>query len=77
MMDEMLNSHYYLQLYIYTLALHVHLTRYMPDYDFDRHIGGSIYIFMRGVEKTGENGIFFHQPKREIIEKMAETAVRQ
>lgn len=77
MMDEMLNSHYYLQLYIYTLALHMHLTRYMPDYDFDRHIGGGIYIFMRGVEKTGENGIFFHQPKREIIEKMAETAVRQ
>lgn len=77
MLDEMLNSHYYLQLYIYTLALHVHLTRYMPDYDFDRHIGGGIYIFMRGVEKTGENGIFFHKPKRKIIEKMAETAVKQ
>ncbi len=77
MLDEMLNSHYYLQLYIYTLALHVHLMRYMPDYDFDKHIGGGIYIFMRGVEQTGENGIFFHQPKREIIEKMAKTAVKQ
>ena len=75
MFDEMLNSHYYLQLYIYTLALHVHLTRYLPDYDFDRHIGGGIYVFMRGVEQSGDNGIFLHKPKREIIEKMAKTAV--
>jgi len=70
MLDEMLNSHYYLQLYIYTLALHMHLKSNMPDYDFDTHMGGGLYIFMRGVEKIGDNGIYFHRPKVGIIEKM-------
>lgn len=70
MHGEMLGSHYYLQLYIYTLALHLHLKKQLPGYSYDKHFGGGLYIFMRGVNAVGAEGVYTHRPKREIIEDM-------
>lgn len=74
---EMGLHHYYLQYHLYTLALHRWLKTRLPDYDYDRHIGGSYYLFVRGM--TGADtpvidgyarGVFFDRPPRAVIEAM-------
>lgn len=70
MHEEMMKSHYYLQLYFYTLALHMHLRNTLPGYSYGTHMGGGIYVFMRGVENSGENGIYTHRPPESVITEM-------
>ncbi|MGE4318714.1 MAG: exodeoxyribonuclease V subunit beta [Deferribacterales bacterium] len=70
MHDEMMKSHYYLQLYFYTLALHMHLKNTLPGYSYEQHMGGGIYVFMRGVESGGKNGVYAHRPPERIITEM-------
>jgi exodeoxyribonuclease V beta subunit len=42
---------YHLQALLYTLALHRLLrARLGPAYDYDRHVGGHLYLFLRGME---------------------------
>lgn len=74
---EMLGSHYYLQLYIYALALHMHLKNRLPDYDYEKHFGGGLYIFMRGVNSAGMEGIYSHRPKHDIISAMEHLVNKQ
>jgi exodeoxyribonuclease V beta subunit len=40
---------YHLQALLYALALHRHLRQRLPDYRFERHFGGALYLFVRGV----------------------------
>ncbi len=69
MAAAMLDHRYDLQYVIYTLALHRLLTARMADYDYDRHVGGAVYLFLRGVDGTG-NGVYAHRPPRELIERL-------
>ena len=55
---------YDLQLALYLLALHRHLRARLPDYDYDRHVGGAVYWFMRGAACHVE------RPPRALIEAM-------
>ncbi|MFN3985848.1 MAG: exodeoxyribonuclease V subunit beta [Rhodocyclaceae bacterium] len=47
--DAMHAHAYHLQHLIYTVALHRHLRRGLPGYDFKQHFGGVLYLFVRGV----------------------------
>ncbi|MCE5233854.1 MAG: PD-(D/E)XK nuclease family protein, partial [Xanthomonadaceae bacterium] len=58
---------YDLQYLLYTLALHRWLGATLPDYDYDRHIGGAYYLFVRGLPA---GGIHAHRPPRALIEAM-------
>ncbi|MDX1458610.1 MAG: 3'-5' exonuclease, partial [Marinobacter sp.] len=60
---------YDLQYAIYMLALHRLLASRLPDYDYDRHIGGAVYLFLRGSQGP-VNGVHFDRPPRELIEAM-------
>ena len=40
---------YQLQALIYALALHRHLQQRLPQYRHERHFGGVLYLFVRGV----------------------------
>jgi exodeoxyribonuclease V beta subunit len=40
---------YQLQALLYALALHRHLQQRVPDYRHERHFGGVLYLFVRGV----------------------------
>lgn len=71
---EMIRSHYYLQLYFYTMALHMYLTAKMDGYDYDTHMGGGIYVFMRGVGADGDEGLYCHRPDKQTIVMMTEAA---
>jgi exodeoxyribonuclease V beta subunit len=46
---EMAHAAYYLQALVYTLALHRHLGQRLPGYRYDEHVGGYLYLFLRGM----------------------------
>lgn len=46
---EMARAGYFLQALVYTLALHRHLRLRLPGYDYDRDVGGYLYLFLRGM----------------------------
>jgi exodeoxyribonuclease V beta subunit len=71
-MAAAMQSHRYdLQYQLYTLALHRYLRHRIPDYDYETHFGGVIYLFLRGVEGSGSSqGIFATRPDVELIAKM-------
>lgn len=46
-------SRYDLQAAIYLLALHRHLRERLPDYQCERHLGGALYLFLRGWDGHG------------------------
>ena len=58
MEEQMLAHHYPLQAHIYLVALHRFLEWRLPNYNPIEHLGGYIYIFLRGVpgaKALGEN----------------------
>lgn len=65
---------YHWQYLLYTVALHRFLSLRLPDYDYDRHMGGALYLFIRGVRPEWGNddgtpsGVFFDRPERSVIE---------
>ena len=44
----MVSHHYPLQAHLYLVALHRYLAWRLPDYDPQRHLGGYVYVFVRG-----------------------------
>jgi exodeoxyribonuclease V beta subunit len=69
MRAEILLARYELQYVLYLFALHRLLKARLPEYDYDRHIGGAIYLFLRGIEAPG-HGLHFERPPRALIEKL-------
>lgn len=54
-MEQAMRAHRYdLQYQLYSLALHRYLRHRLADYDYDRHFGGVIYLFLRGMD--GQEG---------------------
>ncbi|PRB79913.1 exodeoxyribonuclease V subunit beta [Pseudomonas sp. MYb185] len=64
-----LEHRYDLQYVFYLLALHRQLRARLVDYDYDRHVGGALYWFIRGGEASGA-GIWHDRPPRELIESL-------
>jgi exodeoxyribonuclease V beta subunit len=46
---EMATAGYPLQALLYTVALHRHLRTRLRGYDYDAHVGGYLYLFLRGM----------------------------
>ncbi|MDR1661624.1 MAG: exodeoxyribonuclease V subunit beta [Azoarcus sp.] len=66
---------YHLQHLLYTVALHRHLTGALPGYDYDRHFGGALYLFVRGVRpgwriENEQAGVFRHRAAKAVIESL-------
>ncbi len=53
MRDSVLRERYDLQYAIYTLALHRQLRARLPGYDYERHMGGVAYLYLRGIGDAG------------------------
>ncbi|MET0154117.1 MAG: exodeoxyribonuclease V subunit beta [Candidatus Binatia bacterium] len=65
----MASHHYILQYHLYVAMLDRYLRRRRSHYDYDRHFGGVLYVFLRGVvpRGDGETGVYFdHPPARRI-----------
>ncbi len=70
---------YDLQYLLYLLALHRHLKSRLPDYDYDTHMGGAWYLFLRAMTpETGPRyGVFFDRPPRDLIERLDQDVIGQ
>jgi exodeoxyribonuclease V beta subunit len=67
--NAILEKRYEVQYVLYTLALHRLLTSRLPDYDYDQHMGGCIYVFLRGIEDAGA-GVHVQRPSKALIEAL-------
>ena len=67
--NAILDKRYDLQYVLYLLALHRLLKARLPDYDYDRHIGGAVYLFLRGIDSS-TGGAFTDKPSRVLIEQL-------
>ena len=69
MQAAVLAHRYELQYLFYLLALHRLLKVRLPDYDYDRHVGGALYLFLRG-NGAPSRGVFAARPNRAVIEAL-------
>lgn len=73
LLEAMAEHHYYLQYLIYGVAIDRYLSQRLPDYHWDTHIGGTLYLFLRGMNRQHPGaGIFWHKPDKSLI-----TAINQ
>jgi len=63
----MIEHRYDLQYQLYSLALHRFLRSRISNYQYQTHFGGVYYLFLRGMP---DQGIFYHRPQQEFIEKL-------
>ncbi len=68
---------YHLQQLIYAVALDRYLRRRLPRYDRDRHFGGVLYLFVRGVRPAWraddgtQTGIYHDRPGAATLDRVA------
>ena len=69
-LDAAMHHHgYHLQYLLYLAALHRMLRLRLPDYDYDHHMGGALYLFLRAMRpRLPGRGVFHDLPSRECIE---------
>jgi exodeoxyribonuclease V beta subunit len=67
LLEAMDANNYHLQYYIYLVALYKYLQSRLPDFDYDRHIGGVFYLFVRGIRSGASQGIFYRKPSHEQL----------
>ena len=69
-MEQAILAHRYdLQYVLYLLALHRQLRARLPGYDYDRDVGGALFIFLRGTA-AATCGLYFVKPPRSLIEQL-------
>jgi exodeoxyribonuclease V beta subunit len=66
----MLDHRYDAQYQIYSLALHRFLQSRIPNYSYEQHFGGAYYLFLRGMDGSGEYGVFSAKPCLALLEEL-------
>lgn len=74
MRDAMIEAHYPLQALLYSVALHRYLRWRQPGYDPGVHLGGILYLFLRGMSGPGllcadgsAPGVFAWRPPARLV----------
>jgi len=78
LLAEMQRHHYVLQYHLYSVAVHRYLERRLTGYDYERHFGGVLYLFVRGMAPAHEPGcgIFFDRPAPALIAALSDLFAR-
>jgi exodeoxyribonuclease V beta subunit len=73
MTRALVESHYYLQYHIYTVALHRYLKHFLKGYDYGQHFGGVFYLFIKGMHPKAPpgSGVYFEKPPLGRIEALS------
>jgi exodeoxyribonuclease V beta subunit len=67
----MQSHHYILQYHLYLVALHRYLRMRQPAYDYDTHVLGAAYLFVRGMDARDSGaGVYVDRPPRIRIEAL-------
>ena len=63
---------YPLQFLIYLVALHRYLSLRLPDYEYERHVGGAFYLFVRGIDPAAgmRRGVYFDRPSAACLQAL-------
>ena len=76
---EMRHAHYPLQAIFYMVALHRYLRWRLPGYDPEQHLGGAVYLFVRGMVGPGAPtvegrtcGVFSWRPPSELVVELSD-----
>jgi len=66
--EAMVNAHYPLQALLYDVALHRYLRWRQRDYDPAVHLGGVLYLFLRGMTGGPDStGVFAWRPPAALV----------
>jgi exodeoxyribonuclease V beta subunit len=71
LLEVMKRETYYLQYYIYTVALHRYLSARLPNYSYESNFGGVFYLFLRGMSSASNSGVFWDLPSVGLVEKLS------
>ncbi len=68
----MAEHHYFLQAYLYLVALNRYLAHRLADYRPEHQLGGVYYLFVRGMgeERSPGAGVFFERPPLQLIREL-------
>ncbi|MDD2724316.1 MAG: exodeoxyribonuclease V subunit beta [Methylovulum sp.] len=70
--EAMREHNYGLQYWLYTVVLHRYLQTRLPNYDFDQHVGGVRYLFVRGMQpEVAMSGVYDDKPDLPRVEALA------
>ena len=75
--DAMEENNYYLQYYLYSLALYRYLRLRIPGFDYEKQFGGVYYLFVRGIRTDKDYGIYYHKPVQDDLVKLEEMMLAQ
>jgi len=64
---------YFLQYLVYVVALHRYLEVHLPNYQYEQHIGGVFYLFLRGMRPYwgSHYGVFKDVPPGDLIRQLS------
>ena len=66
---SMLSHRYDVQYTLYIVAVHRLLKSRLKDYSYEQHMGGAIYLYLRGIDQEGQ-GVYFSRPPFELIDAL-------
>jgi exodeoxyribonuclease V beta subunit len=79
MATAMMQAHYPLQALLYSVAVHRMLRWRQPDYDPGRHLGGVLYLFLRGMAGPQTPlvggvpcGVFSWRPPADLVVELSD-----
>lgn len=69
---EIARHDYHLQYLLYAVALQRHLRSVLADYDYDTHMGGVRYLFLRGMRpaRGARYGVYTDRPSADLIARL-------
>ena len=68
---SMLSHRYDVQYTLYILAVHRLLKSRLKNYNYEQHVGGAIYLYLRGIDQAGQ-GCYVNKPSYELIHALDE-----
>jgi exodeoxyribonuclease V beta subunit len=77
MAAAMRDQGYHLQYLLYTVALDRYLRHRLAGYRPEQHLGGVVYLFVRGVrpdwtdDAGAQTGVYFHRPAPDTIRQLS------
>lgn len=74
--QEMKDADYFLQYCLYAVALKRHLEFRYPNEDYYPYFGGAFYLFIRGMHRQGQEGVFFDRPSRNLLNALDQAVGR-
>lgn len=68
--DSVYEHFYDVQYHFYLVALVRHLSSTLPNFNYETHIGGVAYLFLRGLQTGTSNGVWYARPSKQTIDTL-------